>query len=99
MGGKEFEYLIADDYKEGTEVPDGFITKTIPAFTWAVFPCRGSMPNAMQEVCRKIFSEWLPNCKEYEVPLTIQVPSQYQVVDEITVKLQLVKTAAEKSDG
>ena len=36
---------------------------------------------------------------EYEVPLTIQVPSQYQVVDEITVKLQLVKTAAEKSDG
>ena len=66
MGGKEFEYLIADDYKEGTEVPDGFITKTIPAFTWAVFPCRGSMPNAMQEVCRKIFSEWLPNCKDYE---------------------------------
>lgn len=36
---------------------------------------------------------------EYEVPLSVQVPSQYQVVDEITVKLQLVKAANEKTDG
>lgn len=66
MGGKEFEYLIADDYKEGAEVQDGFVTKTIPAFTWAIFPCTGKMPDAMQDVNRKIFSEWLPNCKDYE---------------------------------
>lgn len=66
MGGKEFEYMIADDYNGQTDVPQGFITKTIPAFTWAVFPCRGSMPTAMQEVSEKIFSEWLPNCKDYE---------------------------------
>lgn len=65
MGCKEFEYLIADDYKKGTEIPDGFITKTIPALTWAIFPCIGKMPNAMQEVNKKIFSEWLPNC-DYE---------------------------------
>ncbi len=66
MGGREFEYLIADNYKEGAEVPEGFITKTIPALTWAIFPCTGRMPNAMQEVNQKIFSEWLPNCKDYE---------------------------------
>lgn len=66
MGGREFEYLIADDYNGADEVPDGFVTKTIPAFTWAVFPCAGAMPNAMQEVNQKIFSEWLPNCKDYE---------------------------------
>ena len=66
MGGKEFEYLIADDYKAGGEVPDGFITKTIPALTWAIFPCIGKVPNSMQEVNQKIFSEWLPNCRDYE---------------------------------
>lgn len=66
MGGKEFEYLIADDYKAGTAVPMGFVTKTIPAFIWAVFPCTGSMPDSMQEVNRRIFSEWLPNCRDYE---------------------------------
>lgn len=66
MSGREFEYLIADDYDGTSAVPDGFVTKTIPAFTWAVFPCRGAMPNAMQEVNQKIFSEWLPNCRDYE---------------------------------
>lgn len=66
MSGKEFEYLIADDYDGAAEIPEGFTVKTIPEFTWAVFPCKGAMPASMQEVNRKIFSEWLPNCKEYE---------------------------------
>ena len=66
MSGKEFEYLIADDYNERVQVPDGFVTKIIPAFTWAVFPCRGAMPSTMQEINQKIFSEWLPNCRDYE---------------------------------
>ncbi len=47
-------------------MPDGFVTKTIPAFTWAVFPCQRAMPSAMQEVNQNIFSEWLPNYKDYE---------------------------------
>lgn len=67
MSGKEFEYMIADDYNGKSDVPEGFVTKTIPAFTWAIFPCVGAMPNAMQEVNQKIFSEWLPNCKDYEI--------------------------------
>lgn len=66
MGGKEFEYLIADDYDGKSKVPDGFVTKTIPSFTWAIFPCVGEMPNSMQSTNQKIFSEWLPNCKDYE---------------------------------
>ncbi len=37
----------------------------IPAHTWAVFPCVGPMPNAIQDVNKKIFSEWLPNCTDY----------------------------------
>lgn len=66
MGGKEFEYLLADDYDGKHDVPEGFVTRTIPAFTWAVFPCSGAMPAAMYETNRKIFSEWLPSCKDYE---------------------------------
>ncbi len=66
MGNSEFEYLIADAYNPAKDIPEGFITMTIPAFTWAVFPCRGAMLDALQDVNKKIFSEWLPALKEYE---------------------------------
>jgi AraC family transcriptional regulator len=66
-GPDEFEYLIADNYDPSAEVPEGFVAKTIPKHTWAVFACRGPMPKAIQDVNRKIYSEWLPNCKDYEI--------------------------------
>ncbi|MGN0318620.1 MAG: effector binding domain-containing protein [Lachnospira sp.] len=66
MGNDTFEYLIAERYTEGTAVPEGFITRTIPEFTWAVFPCIGPMPDALQDVNTKIFAEWLPPLKDYE---------------------------------
>lgn len=66
MGNSEFEYMIADVYNPIMDIPEGFVTKTIPAFTWAVFPCKGAMPDSMQNVNTKIFSEWLPALKEYE---------------------------------
>ena len=66
-GGKEFEYLIADNYLPWNEVPDGYETRVIPAGTWAVFPCRGALPKALQDVNKRIWSEWLPSCKEYKL--------------------------------
>ena len=66
MGNDNFEYLIADPFEEGREVPEGLVTRTIPELTWAVFPCVGAMPNALQDVNTKIFTEWLPALKEYE---------------------------------
>lgn len=66
MGNESFEYLIADLYNPAKDIPEGFVTRTIPAFTWAVFPIRGAMPDALQDVNKKIFSEWLPALKEYE---------------------------------
>jgi AraC family transcriptional regulator len=63
----EFEYLIADNYLPWNDIPDGFVARTIPKHTWAVFPCKGAMPNALQSVNKQIFSEWLPNCKDYEI--------------------------------
>ncbi len=66
MGNETFEYLIADVYNPSKDIPDGFVVKTIPAFTWAVFPCRGALPHSLQDVNTKIFSEWLPALQEYE---------------------------------
>ena len=66
MNGSTFEYLIADPYNPSAEIPEGFVTKTIPEFTWAIFSCDGPAPKSLQDVNQKIFSEWLPALKEYE---------------------------------
>lgn len=65
--GKNFEYLIADNYIPQKEVPAGYVTKTIPAGKWAIFPCKGDLPRTLQDVNTMIWSEWLPNCKEYKL--------------------------------
>ena len=67
MGNQQFEYMIADNYIPSKDIPDGFETKIVPNFTWAVFPCKGAMPDALQQTNKKIFTEWLPNCKDYEI--------------------------------
>ena len=59
--------MIADDYKPEKDLPEGFVTKVIPKHTWAVFPSKGPLPKALQDVNTKIFSEWLPNCRDYEI--------------------------------
>ncbi len=67
MGGNEFNYMIADNYIPTLEVPEGFITRVIPKHTWAVFPCVGPSAKTIQEINEKIFTEWLPNNKNYEI--------------------------------
>ena len=63
--GKDFDYMIADNYLPWNEVPEGMKTKVIPAGTWAVFPCHGALPESLQDVNTKIWSEWLPSSKNY----------------------------------
>ena len=65
MGKETFEYLIADPCDPTREAPAGFVKRTLPAFTWAVFPCVGPMPTALQDVNTRIFSEWLPAMHDY----------------------------------
>lgn len=62
-----FKYMIADDYVPGREYPEKFTTEVIPENTWAVFPCKGPMPKALQSVNEKIYKEWLPQNPDYEV--------------------------------
>ncbi|MGF7142223.1 AraC family transcriptional regulator [Anaerotaenia torta] len=65
--GQPFDYLIADNYVPWNEIPEGYVTRTIPAGSWAVFPCRGALPEALQKVNTAIWNEWLPNCKDYKL--------------------------------
>lgn len=64
---RDFDYLIADNYLPWNEIPEGYETRVIPAGTWAIFPCRGALPKSLQDVNTRIWSEWLPNCKEYKL--------------------------------
>ena len=65
--GTSFDYLIADNYLPWKDIPEGYETRVIPAGTWAVFPCRGALPKALQDVNTRIWSEWLPSCKAYKL--------------------------------
>lgn len=56
---EELTYAIA---VEGDIKPDDgeWTTADIPASTWAVFRSTGSLPNAIQDLWRRIFEEWFP---------------------------------------
>lgn len=67
VSGKEFDYYIADLYFPWNDIPEGCTTQTFDSGMWAVFPYHGKCPKALQDVNTRIWSEWLPNCKEYEL--------------------------------
>lgn len=67
MAGNEFTYLIGDYAENRSSEPKDFIIKEIPAFTWAIFSCKGPMPETMPAVNRMIYEEWLPNSADYEI--------------------------------
>ncbi|ULL14513.1 helix-turn-helix domain-containing protein [Paenibacillus sp. H1-7] len=56
---EDITYMIAGEMKPGVHA-DGFETRTIPASTWAVFPCVGPIPGSIQSVFQRIFQEWFP---------------------------------------
>lgn len=64
---KDFEYYIADDYRPQEDILDGYVTKTLPAGLWAIFPCRGPVVETLQSTNTRIWNEWLPNCREYKL--------------------------------
>lgn len=61
---EEFDYFEAVTHKGG-EVPGEFELLEIPNLTWAVFEAVGPIPGAIQDVWKRIFSEWFPT-SEYE---------------------------------
>ncbi len=65
-GCKDFEYGIGCEEKYVQQIPEGFIAVDIPSYTWAVFKCVGAMPDAIQNMWKRIYSEWLPQ-SNYEL--------------------------------
>jgi len=72
---EEFTYMIAIE-KPDKEMSGDFIEKDIPAATWAIFEAIGPIPDAIQDVWKRIYSEWFPatgyehaNAPELEVYL------------------------------
>ena len=47
-----FLYSIASGYNGKTPVPGGFRINEISARTWAIFKCKGAMPDAIQDLWR-----------------------------------------------
>ncbi len=58
MDGKEMDYYIGA--ASSRPVPDGMEEYLVPPATWAVFTCIGPLPNALQDLQRRIITEWLP---------------------------------------
>jgi AraC family transcriptional regulator len=58
MNGKDFDYYIA--VATDMEPTNGLEAYPVPECTWAVFECIGAMPAAIQNLQKRIISEWLP---------------------------------------
>ncbi|RDU38016.1 AraC family transcriptional regulator [Neobacillus piezotolerans] len=52
-------YMIGAE-KNISVLPEDWEEREIPSATWAVFPVHGAMPDAIQKVWGRIFSEWFP---------------------------------------
>ncbi len=65
LDGKALDYWIADLYRPWEEIPGGCETVVIPGSLWAQFKCKGPLPDSLQEVNTRIWSEWLPSLKGY----------------------------------
>ena len=70
--GLKFPYGIGVEY-DGRPVEEGFEIVEIPAHTYAVFPCRGKMPEAFSETYRKIVTEFFPQSGRYEYAQGIEL--------------------------
>lgn len=71
MYNNGFDYWIGTMSNE--PCPEGFEEITIPASKWAIFEAIGPLrplPNVMQDIWGRIYSEWLPNSgyKHAEIP-------------------------------
>ncbi len=62
----KFKYWIAGAFR-GKKIPKGLEVFEFPEALWAKFRCVGPMPMALQEVNTRIYKEWLPGNKEFEI--------------------------------
>jgi len=88
-----FTYMIA--IEDTNDLKEQNLRKvTVPKSTWAVFQCNGPMPDAMQSVWKRIYSEWFPST-DYEHACTPELevylpgdPSNENYVSEIWIPIK-----------
>jgi AraC family transcriptional regulator len=56
---EQLDYYVASASAEKT--PAGLDELLIPAGLWVVFECVGPMPKAIQEVWKRVYTEWFPS--------------------------------------
>lgn len=74
---KDWQYGIGCEEKYVKDIPEGFEVLEIPAYTWAIFKCVGPMPNAIQDMWKKVYSEWLPQA-DYELIQDYDIEFYYE---------------------
>jgi len=67
-----FTYGIGCHMDLAKNVPEKFKIYEIPEYTWAIFSCIGPMPRSIQNMWKRIYSEWLPQSRykfieEYDI--------------------------------
>ncbi len=95
--GDAFRYGIGCMAKDVDGVPAGFEILHLPARTWAVFTCRGPVPEAVQQMWETIYREWLPTA-EYELIPDYDIenylpgdPTAQDYVSEICIPVRRAK--------
>ncbi|MFZ2537952.1 MAG: AraC family transcriptional regulator [Oscillospiraceae bacterium] len=67
-GCSDWKYGIGCEEKYAKEIPKDFEILEIPAYTWVIFKCVGAMPNSIQDMWKKVYSEWLPQSNYELIP-------------------------------
>jgi AraC family transcriptional regulator len=91
---EKLTYLFGAE-KNIDQIPSDWQERQIPSATWAVFPVNGAMPDAIQKVWERIFSEWFPSTgyqhaggPEMEVYPTDADPSSEDYYSEIWITIK-----------
>ena len=66
LDGNQFPYGIGVEYDGRPMEDEDLEIVTIPAYTYAVFPCRGRMPKSFQDTYHKIVTEFFPQSARYQ---------------------------------
>ncbi|MDF2821401.1 MAG: transcriptional regulator, AraC family [Clostridiales bacterium] len=59
-------YLAVTTYVDVPEckqvkIPNNMVSLQLPAATWAIFEANGQLPDAVQNIYKEFYTEWLPN--------------------------------------
>lgn len=69
---KDWKYYIA--VSTDKPISKGMYEYTVPASTWAIFKGQGNMPQAIQDVEKRVLTEWLPTLGyEFDQCINIEV--------------------------